>query len=560
MAESSHKRLEDLLILAMDDKISSEQTEELNTLLRGHPHRIRLAVQFLQVASHLKQSKKMAALGKPWLTGDSQDSFTGFMKLMAEYENTAQTVEIKKSEEATERILIRPVPVRFVRPRVSRFSIYTLLVSSAALLCLIAYVTFGPTVGHIETATLTDSIQAQWAPSEQAQMKNGVRLAVRSGPIWLQEGLAELQFDNSARILIEGPAEFEIVAEDRLSLEYGKVYAIVPPEAIGFSVYTRNAKVIDLGTEFGIEIDGFGNTLLHTIKGQTRLIAGPSTAPVSVEISQGQARKISADTQTVTDIPCNMRLFVREIDSQNDFVWRGQRTLDLADIVGGGNGLGTGTIDLGIDPISGTPAKGVVLPELRTAANEYHRVVSSPYIDGVFIPKGQPKQIISSQGHIFRECPNSSGSCYGNIVNAIRILDSQEIQNTATSERWNAHCLLMHANMGITYDFRAIRDLLPGIRIVRFQSKFGVEKETVRPSAVNADFWVLVDGQLRYNKTQIKDTNLYSVDIELSEKDRFLTLVTTDGQDADDRVADGLVLSTIDSDWCRFADPVLILE
>ena len=40
----------------------------------------------------------------------------------------------------------------------------------------------------------------------------------------------------------------------------------------------------------------------------------------------------------------------------------------------------------------------------------------------------------------------------------------------------------------------------------------------------------------------------------------ILTLVTTDGQDPEDRELGNLHLSTIDSDWCMFVEPVLILE
>lgn len=551
MVDSSHKRLEDLLVLAMDDTISSGQIDELNALLRGHPDRIRMAVQFLQVASHLKQSKKMAAISKPWLTGDSQDSFTGFMRLMAEYEKTAEIVEIEK-QAVPAQPLVRPVPVHYDRPPVSRVSLYTLLVSSAALLCLIAYVTFTGTFQQVETATISDSIQAQWAQTDQGQLKNGDRLVIRSGPIWLQKGFAKLKFDNNACVLIEGPAEFEIIAEDRLGLEYGKVYAIVPPEAIGFSVYTTNAKVIDLGTEFGVEIDSFGDTWLHTIKGQTRLIAGLPSGPISMEISQGQAKKVSADDQTIADVPCNMSLFVREIDSKHEFVWRGQRTIDLADIAGGGNGLGTGQFEKGIDPVTGQSSG--MISETRTATNEYRRVLSCPYIDGVFVPDSKAEQVVSSKGHLFLECPGSGANCYGTILNTIRVL------NPESSESINAHCLLMHANMGITYDLQAMRALLPGSNIVRFKSDFGIENNAVRPNAINADFWVLVDGELRFNNIHVKDTGLYSLDIEISAADRFLTLVTTDGQDPDDRIVGDLELSTIDSDWCMFVDPRLVLE
>jgi len=558
MADTADKRLEDLLILAMDDKISPEQTRELNTMLRGHPERIRQAVLFLQVASHLKQSQKLAGMAKPWLTSDSQESFTGFMKLMAEYENTAETVQIEERRKAADRTLVRPVRVHSVRPPVSRFSVYTLFISSAALLCMIAYVFLNPVDGHVETATLSDSIHAQWAPAHQGQLKNGARLAVRSGPIWLQNGLAELKFDNNARVLIEGPAEFEIMAEDRIGLEYGRVYTTVPPEAIGFSVYTRNAKVIDLGTEFGVEIDRLGNTLLHTIKGKTRLIAGRPTAPVSMEISAGQAKKVCADTQSIMDIPCNRRLFVRLIDSQTGSVWRGQTSLDLADIVGGGNGFGTGRIEYGINPVTGEPSE--MGTENRFADNRYRRVQENPFIDGVFVPNGRNQQVISSQGHLFGECPMTQGLYFTEIMSSPGPLDGRllSLNNVLYGSGENS-CIFMHANLGITFDLDAIRSRFPSKEIIQFRSCVGVSETAWRDC--NADFWVLVDGELRYQKVSVKQKGLAdTLRIELSNTDRFLTLVVTDGKDEIQQLADGFVRQSIDCDWCVFGNPVLILE
>jgi hypothetical protein len=558
MAETADNRLEDLLILAMDDKISSEQIRELNTLLREHPARIREAVLFLQLASHLKQSKKIAGMDKPWLTSDSQESFNVFMKLMAEYENTAQTVQIDENRNAAEKTLVRPVRVNSVRPPVSRFSVYTLIISSAALLCLIAYVVLNPVGGHIETATLSDNIQAQWAPTHQGQLRNGARLAVRSGPLWLQSGLAELQFDNNARVLVEGPAEFEIIAEDRIGLEFGKIYTIVPPEAIGFSVYTRNAKVIDLGTEFGVEIDSLGNTLLHTIKGKTRLIAGRPTAPVSMEIGAGQAKKVCADTQSIMDIPCSTHLFARSIDSRTGFIWRGQITLDLADIVGGGDGLGTGRIEYGINPATGEP-DGMETKN-RLADNGYHRVPLNPLIDGVFIPNGKDSQIISSSGHVFRECPITQSLYFTEIMNSPGPLDGRTMSlNNVVYGVGGNPCIFMHANLGITFDLDAVRSRYPGSRIVSFQSLIGISETAWRDC--NADFWVLVDGKLRYQKEHVQQKGLLdTLRIELSGTDRFLTLAVTDGGDVTQELEDGFIRQSIDCDWGVFGNPVLILE
>jgi hypothetical protein len=341
-------------------------------------------------------------------------------------------------------------------------------------------------------------------------------------------------------------------------LRYGKIYAIVPQGAIGFSVNTSSSRIIDLGTEFGIEATARGDTYLHVMKGKTTLIAGEKSNKVSMEVGKGIAKKVTALTSVISDIPCNTQLFVRTFDSQTHMVWKGQSVLSLADIVGGGNGLGTGKIDMGIDPISGKPSKESW--GTRKSANDYHPVPSSPYIDGVFVPNGKTQQIVSSQGHLFRECPMTSGLCCEHIISSpARSLDSRVEQNLEVSDSL-AHSVLLHANMGITFDLQAIRKLLPGVNIVRFQSKFGIRKWAIRPSASNADFWVLVDGKLRYEKKQVKIGELYSVDIELSEQDRFLTLIETDGGDPEGRILNGVVLSPSDSDWGIFVGPVLVLK
>jgi hypothetical protein len=430
-----------------------------------------------------------------------------------------------------------------------------MLLNAAAIVLFLIFIRFVPPKGGIEVATLVDSIDAGWADSA-VQMEKGTRIATGSKRFLLDKGYVELLFDNNTRVTVEGPSEFQILTDDRVCLNYGKVYLTVPSEAIGFSVYTQNAKIIDMGTEFGVFAELGGNIQLHVLKGKTILMA-TEAGKVNLEVNAGIAKKISGDSGEISDIECRSDYFVRAINSESHFVWKGQKTLSLADIVGGGNGFGTGKLDMGVHPISGKPSTSVVNNN-GAAANEYHPVPSNPYIDGVFIPNGRTQQIISSRGHVFRECPITSGDWYLGFENVMRILNSQVTQGAADSEAHYAPCLLQHANMGITYDLQAIRSLLPDINIVHFRSKFGIGKEMDRPC--NADFWILVDGELRYQKTQIKEKTLFSVDIELSEKDRFLTLVTTDGQDSEDRMFDGLVLSTIDSDWCRFADPVLVLE
>jgi hypothetical protein len=50
---------------------------------------------------------------------------------------------------------------------------------------------------------------------------------------------------------------------------YGRVYASVPKEALGFTIYTQNSKIIDLGTEFGVDTAMDGTVEIHVINVRT---------------------------------------------------------------------------------------------------------------------------------------------------------------------------------------------------------------------------------------------------------------------------------------------------
>ena len=78
---------------------------------------------------------------------------------------------------------------------------------------------------------------------------------------------------------IEGPAEFTPRSADRIEFVRGRLVAYVPRQARGFTVGTPSAEVVDLGTEFGVEVDAQGGTDLHVIRG--RVEVKPTAQPGS---------------------------------------------------------------------------------------------------------------------------------------------------------------------------------------------------------------------------------------------------------------------------------------
>jgi len=251
---------------------------------------------------------------------------SAMMDAFAEEERTAPPIEIpavsKKSQEDE-----KPTEIKKVHSKVSKFSVFSLVLSSAALLFVIVYAHFVSMRHGIVVATLTDCLNAKWM-DDTAPMTKGTRIETGNKRFLLREGYAELLFDNQARVVLEGPVEFQILAEDRVGLSYGKVYARVPQTAAGFSVYTPNAKIIDLGTEFGVQVEISGNTQLHVLKGKTMLMAG-KTDRVNMEISQGNARKISGKDGKISNIRCQSDHFVRVINSESHCIWRGQNLKPL---------------------------------------------------------------------------------------------------------------------------------------------------------------------------------------------------------------------------------------
>ena len=147
----------------------------------------------------------------------------------------------------------------------------------------------GPTV----VARVARSLDAEWADSEPqadpAELQSGQKLALR-------RGLAEVAVVTGARLIVEGPATFELTSTGHALLRQGKLTARVPLEAAGFAVATPTAKVIDLGTEFGVLVDEEGATEVHVFDGsvQVELAAGPGTV-AQRGLGAGQAIRILAD-------------------------------------------------------------------------------------------------------------------------------------------------------------------------------------------------------------------------------------------------------------------------
>ena len=126
---------------------------------------------------------------------------------------------------------------------------------------------FAQVVASPPFARLVATMDAAWP--ERASLAAGQSLA--SMPVQLQSGLAEIRFSSGASIVLQGPARCQLESPSSVRLLHGRLSASVPERAIGFSVRTPLANVVDLGTEFAIHSTPAGNTDVHVFRGQVAL-------------------------------------------------------------------------------------------------------------------------------------------------------------------------------------------------------------------------------------------------------------------------------------------------
>ncbi|MBA2114166.1 FecR domain-containing protein [Bremerella alba] len=84
----------------------------------------------------------------------------------------------------------------------------------------------------------------------------------------LESGLIRLAFECGSGVTLQGPAQLEFHSAWKAVLHRGKLAAVVPEEARGFTIFTPDMKIVDLGTKFGAEVDASGQASVQVYEGE----------------------------------------------------------------------------------------------------------------------------------------------------------------------------------------------------------------------------------------------------------------------------------------------------
>ena len=100
-------------------------------------------------------------------------------------------------------------------------------------------------------AVITRLFDAGW-DADHVRRQEGDRLGTEL--FELASGTAEIQFFSGATMTVEGPAEISLRSAWQAECREGAVRMKVPPAARGFVLQAPSTEIIDLGTEFGLEV------------------------------------------------------------------------------------------------------------------------------------------------------------------------------------------------------------------------------------------------------------------------------------------------------------------
>lgn len=86
--------------------------------------------------------------------------------------------------------------------------------------------------------------------------------------IRVTSGKLEIQYLHGSKVILHSPAAYQLITGMKSRMLLGRLTATVTDAGKGFSVLTPRATVIDLGTEFGVEVNNDGATDVVVFKGE----------------------------------------------------------------------------------------------------------------------------------------------------------------------------------------------------------------------------------------------------------------------------------------------------
>ncbi len=276
---------ENLVEKLFDDRLSEAERQQLNAVLRQSAEAREYFWHLVMLEGHLVDLTG-------WIVGQqyaTELAFSETLEAFIEMESAAEA-ELQSYPPVPDLLIEKePVTWRDVRSA-GAYCIRSLArqkatwgVAAAAMICIVGlvYTTwFGGDSSQSTSQPIADWDQDTPAvaqlPSEpvpvavvmnQSLATNTTDNHLASGTelypghiIALQAGSSmQLECWSGATVILQGPGEYKLHSAERVGMRHGRISAVVPPQAKGFTVSTAKTDFIDHGTEFTVVLDKEGH-------------------------------------------------------------------------------------------------------------------------------------------------------------------------------------------------------------------------------------------------------------------------------------------------------------
>ncbi|MBB3204861.1 hypothetical protein FHS27_000628 [Rhodopirellula rubra] len=211
------ERLSQLIDSWRDDELTVEQAEELNQILRE--------------------------------SEDARQTFAAESQLHG-------LLHCAAAEDAVKRVADIPAATiengrRVLRDRSSSLWLTLLSTVAAGLVIAVGIQWWQLLPGPTPVAMITSSENAAW----ESALPTMPGSQLPPGILSLRSGVATIRFLSGAEVVVEAPAELELMSSMRAKLLTGAAVIDVPESAIGFVIETPEGYAIDYGTRFAVRVD-----------------------------------------------------------------------------------------------------------------------------------------------------------------------------------------------------------------------------------------------------------------------------------------------------------------
>ena len=348
--------LNKLILMALDDHITSEQLDHLNKILTEDRSAVIYYIEFMDIYTEMSCYGRVSL---PMFASEDSElqSQRQLFEALAAYEKNAQAIKVngegkkKLNEQEREKLIFAFIEEekrrieeeealkeeqarakmqqqRHIRMKEIQRRNHLLKLQQAAkktwkfmkITAAAAFVAFFAYIGYlliqpVPVATLTATANAEW---ENPNFLGKIENRLLPGPMKLTKGLAQITFDDGAEVIIEAPSTISLEKSNQAFLELGRLSVQVPAYAQGFRIDTPSASIIDMGTEFGVEVTTNGTSDLHVFKGMVDVLAGDKKRKSNRKkqtVRAGFAKRIFKDNTHIRDISLKRSAFFSTIPS-----------------------------------------------------------------------------------------------------------------------------------------------------------------------------------------------------------------------------------------------------